>query len=70
MRRVGFDVTSKYRKLAKSYDIELLSKGNREFNENRIEVRGRCFVALHAPESTAFAIFDRTLKYQGFRNLR
>jgi hypothetical protein len=30
----------KYHNLAKSYDIEFLSKGNWEFNENWIEVRG------------------------------
>jgi hypothetical protein len=38
----NFDITSNDRKSPKSYDIEILSKGNREFNENRIEVDGRC----------------------------
>jgi hypothetical protein len=39
--------SSNDREHAKSYDIELLLKGNREFNENQIEVDERCLATLH-----------------------
>jgi hypothetical protein len=42
-----FAIPSHDRKLAKSHDIELLSKRSREFNENRVGLKGGDW--LHYP---------------------